>query len=195
VEPTITFVSTIRGVEQEGARAGAWLPMALLLPLLWWTLVKIPGPPPWCFLDYVNLAFHEAGHLFFGFLGQTIRVLGGTIMQLLVPGTLIAYFLLKQRQPLGAAFCLWWLGESLSYVATYMSDARDLALPLVGGGEHDWTWLFYEFGLLTEPAVNAVWKTTHALSLLIMLAGLAWVALLLLPEDLRSRFAGSRLAR
>ena len=42
------------------------------------------------FLDGVNLAFHEAGHLFFAFFGQTLQFLGGTLGQLLFPLALSA---------------------------------------------------------------------------------------------------------
>jgi hypothetical protein len=130
---------------------------------------------PWCFLDYVNLAFHEAGHIFFAPLGSTLHILGGTLGQLLVPGGLIAWFLLRDGRSLGSAFCAWWLGESLVNVARYMADARDLELPLVGGGDHDWNELFYRFGLLAEPAVTRTAGLTRGLGVLIMLAGLGWM--------------------
>ena len=37
------------------------------------------------FLDGINLLFHEAGHVFFGFMGQTVHFLGGTFGQLFFP--------------------------------------------------------------------------------------------------------------
>ncbi len=37
------------------------------------------------FLDFVNLAFHEAGHPFFGLFGDTLGLHGGTIGQLIFP--------------------------------------------------------------------------------------------------------------
>ena len=36
-------------------------------------------------LDHANLAFHEAGHLFFGVLGDTLGLYGGTLGQLVFP--------------------------------------------------------------------------------------------------------------
>src|SRR5215216_6862876 len=36
------------------------------------------------FLHLVNLPFHEAGHVIFGFFGDFIRSLGGTLGQLLI---------------------------------------------------------------------------------------------------------------
>ena len=69
-----------------------------------------------------------------------------------------------------------------------MADARDLALPLVGGGDHDWNELFYRFGLLTEPSVKEVSGATHHLGTAIMLLGLAWCAMFVLPARIRSNF-------
>jgi hypothetical protein len=37
------------------------------------------------FLDGVNLLIHEAGHVVFGSVGQTVAVAGGTILQLAFP--------------------------------------------------------------------------------------------------------------
>lgn len=140
-----------------------------------------------CALDLVNLAFHEAGHVFLRPLGHILHVLGGTIFQLGVPAMLVGYFLTRRRDPFAAAVCLWWAGESLVNVATYMADARDLALPLVGGGEHDWNELFFRFGLLTEPRVAAIASSTRGLGLTVMLGGLAWSGLFVLPARVRSR--------
>ncbi|MGD8377727.1 MAG: hypothetical protein PVF68_16460 [Acidobacteriota bacterium] len=175
---------------------GLHLPRALLLALLaWWTLSMATGISSWCFLDLVNLAFHEAGHVFLSFAGSTVHYLGGTLFQLLIPGLLVFYFLKRQRQPLGAAFCAWWAGENLINIAVYMADARSLALPLVGGGDHDWNELFYRFGVLTEPGVARVSGATHLAGVLMMLAGLAWTAYFVLPSPQREQVRARLTAR
>jgi hypothetical protein len=167
----------------------------LLLPLAWWTLTMGTGASSWCFLDFVNLAFHEAGHLFLSFAGTTVHYLGGTIGQLLVPAALAVYFLIKEEQPFAAAVCCWWLGESSVNVAIYMADARSLALPLVGGGDHDWNELFYRFGMLSESSVHAAARTTHLLGVWVMLLGLAWGLLFVLPASKRQQINMLLLAR
>jgi len=172
-----------------------WGRVILLLPLAWWTLTLSTGHSSWCFLDYANLAFHEAGHLFLSFAGKTLHYLGGTLGQLLVPGLLIVHFLVRQRQPFAAALCAWWVGQNLVSIAIYMADARSLALPLVGGGDHDWNELFYQFGLLTEPAVARAASTTHALGVLLMLMGLAWSAYFILPSPTQARIRSQLSAR
>jgi hypothetical protein len=153
--------------------------------LVWWTLWAARSE--WIFLDFVNLAFHEAGHIFFRPLGSTMMYLGGTLGQLLVPLLLAGYFLLGQQRPLGSAFCLWWAGQNLANISVYMADARSLALPLVGGGDHDWNELFYRFGLLAEPSVRRVAAATWGLGVLVMIVGLAWCAFFALRPGLRER--------
>jgi hypothetical protein len=150
-----------------------YLPPAALLAI--WTLRLAAADRPSSFLDLVNLAFHEAGHVFFSPFGQTLHVLGGTLLQLLVPALLAGYFLFR-RGPCSAAACLWWLGQNLVNVSIYMADAREMKLPLVGGGEHDWTQIFYQFGLLGEESVRAVSTITHHLGVLAMLGSAAAIA-------------------
>src|SRR5205823_13904912 len=91
--------------------------------------------PGWivAFLHGVNLVFHEAGHLIFGFLGQFVAVLGGSLNQVLVPAICVVAFL-RTRQPASAAVALFWTGQSLTDVAVYAADGRAMALPLLAEG-------------------------------------------------------------
>jgi len=102
-------------------------------------------------LDGANLIFHEAGHVLFLVFGEFIQILGGSLMQVLIPAAFVAYFALR-RQPAAAAAALFWTGESLTNVAIYVADARRLALPLLGGdgGIHDWNYLLGRLGLLNQ---------------------------------------------
>ena len=161
---------------------------ALIALLAWWTTRLGSGAQQGCVLDLVNLAFHEAGHLFLAPFGATLHFLGGTLGQLAVPAGLAVYFVRFRREPFAAAACAWWLGENLVNISVYMSDARDLARPLVGGGDHDWNNLFYTFGLLGQDRVAAVSAWTHRAGTLVMLLGLAWLGMFLLPEGTRRRF-------
>jgi hypothetical protein len=103
---------------------------------------------PFLFLDYANLVFHEMGHPAFHLFGNYILgILGGTLMELLVPLAFAAHFWWR-RHTLGVAFGMFWFFENFLYIATYMADARRLALPLVGSGEHDWEILFGYWGVL-----------------------------------------------
>jgi len=183
------WVSVTSSARRSAAPVGdvPWLRVGGLLVLAWWTVRLATGVADWCFMDFVNLAFHEAGHVFATPFGRTVHYLGGTLGQLAVPVILVGYFLVRRHQPAGAAFAFWWLGESLVNVATYMADARTLALPLVGGGDHDWNELFYRFGVLDESSVAAISGATRGAGVAVMVLGLLWWAALSAPERFRDR--------
>ena len=113
------------------------------------------------FIDYANLVVHEGGHLLFGWFGRTLGLWGGTILQWLVPLLLAVYFF-RERQSAAFVFCLFFFFENWLYTATYMADARAMALPLVTTGdpdfvEHDWNTIFSGLGLLKyDTAIAAV---------------------------------------
>lgn len=97
------------------------------------------------FMHVINLVFHEAGHVLFSFFGRFMTILGGSLLQVLVPVALMFAFLWSRRDGFGASVCLWWAGQSLMDLAPYIADARVMRLPLLGGGTgfdmpgaHDW---------------------------------------------------------
>ncbi|MCK7592377.1 hypothetical protein [Pseudomarimonas salicorniae] len=118
-------------------------------------------------IDHVNLAFHEAGHLIFGLFGELMHWLGGTLAQFVFPIACAVHFL-RRAQLLQAAGCVLWALENLRYVAFYLGDARTQALPLVGGGQHDWAYLLGRFGLLEQDQRIA--------GLLVFLCWSGWIA-------------------
>lgn len=106
------------------------------------------------FIDNANLVVHEGGHALFGWFGYKIGIMGGTLLQWMVPFLLAAYFF-YQRQISGFVFCAFFFFENFLYTATYMADARAEALPLVSLGdsdyvEHDWNTMFGWWGLLNH---------------------------------------------
>lgn len=123
-------------------------------------------------LDHVNLVVHEAGHFFFGWFGETLGILGGTLGELLVP-LLVAVYFFWHRHTTGLAFASFWFFENFLYIGTYMADARSVSLPLVGSGDHDWEILFGQWGLLVQDRAIGGW--TRRLGWLGMLASLAWL--------------------
>ena len=136
-------------------------------------------------LDHVNLVIHEAGHFFFSWFGYTIMILGGTLGELLVP-MLIAFYFLWRRETTGTAFAAFWIFENFLYIGTYMADARRLALPLVGSGEHDWEILFGQWGLLVRD--HQIGGVTRALGWAGMLASVAWLVWMSLRAESSERY-------
>jgi hypothetical protein len=131
-------------------------------------LVALTAEQGWIpLLDGVNLLFHEAGHPLFGVLGwETLTILGGTLMQLLVPIVVAVSFWLR-RDACGTAVAGVLGFESLLNIARYVADARAQVLPLVGGGEHDWTALLGRWDGLH-----------HDLGIALVIRALGWIGMI-----------------
>ena len=164
-----------------GAVAGRAVGLLLLL----WVAFRVlgqgvtlaPGGPV-TFLHGVNLVFHEAGHVIFGFFGRFVAVLGGSLNQVLIPAVCVIAFL-HTRQRASAAVALFWTGQSLADVAVYAADGRAMALPLLAEGLiHDWNYLLGVTGLLHRA--EAIGRLMFGAGALLMLGALAFLALDLL---------------
>lgn len=121
-------------------------------------------------IDFVNLAFHEGGHLVFGALGlgnRFIMVCGGTAMQLLIPGACAVQFW-RRGERASASACLLWFGQNFLGIGKYAADARAQQLDLVAGGVHDWTYLLEILGLLIHD--EGIGRLIQILGCLVMAA-------------------------
>lgn len=144
------------------------------------------------FPHLVNLVFHEAGHVLFRPFGDFMTVLGGSLMQLLVPLVFTLAFLFRQHDPFGAAVCLWWFAQSLMDLVPYIADARLQQMWLLGGvrgrdvpGIHDWNTILGTLGLLDfDQGVALLVAMTGRL---VMLLALIWGAVLLRAMYRQSR--------
>jgi hypothetical protein len=139
----------------ESVSRPAWLGRlaAFAVFALWGTSVvlgRMTDPPT--LLHLTVILFHEAGHVFFAPFGETLRVAGGTLGQLLVP-LACAVALHRQGDNFGAALAAAWMALSLIDASIYAYDAWQPVLPLIGGGTgedsfHDFIFLFDRFGQL-----------------------------------------------
>lgn len=132
-------------------------------------LVCLRTPNAGRLLDGVDLAIHESGHLVFSPFGEVITALGGTLFQLIIPATFVMYFW-RRGDRYSAAFPLWWIAQNLWNISVYVSDARAQELPLVGGGEHDWTFLLGQAGWLARDV--ALGQAVHATGVAVYLLAL-----------------------
>lgn len=100
--------------------------------------------------DGIDLVIHEAGHPILGLFGwRWLMMAGGTIFQLAFPVAFAVHFY-REGSPRSGDFCVGWFGQNFLHIGRYAADARAQELPLVGGGEHDWTYLLDCWGLLTH---------------------------------------------
>ncbi|MCA9363384.1 hypothetical protein KC851_03615 [Candidatus Kaiserbacteria bacterium] len=103
----------------------------------------------WAFIQNVNLIFHEAGHVIFIFFGETLYILGGSILEITIPLIVTVHFVWT-KQFFSAAVTCWWLATALLSVSIYASDARERVLPLITNdiSTHDWFNLLNNHNLL-----------------------------------------------
>ncbi len=134
----------------------------------------------WTLFGGINFGAHEFGHLFFALFGnEFLAVLGGSLMQLLVPlGAGLA--VRRANDFVGVAVCGMWLASSLGDLSWYVGDARALALDLVSmggeGDDHDWNYLLRELGWLShDTAIAAGLRRGGTLLLLASFAFGLWV--------------------
>jgi hypothetical protein len=137
------------------------------------------NPDDYRWLDSLDLAIHETGHLLFGFDGETLALLGGTLFQLTVPAA-FAVVLWRAADRHGATVPLWWMGQNCWNISVYVRDARAQELPLVGGGEHDWAILLANWDLLSRD--HAVADAVHFLGVVLYLVAIVGGWLLLRPR-------------
>ena len=140
-------------------------------------LTQILRNETWWFIQNINLVFHEAGHLIFSVLGDFMSLIGGGLLEILIPVIVTFHFVL-QRHWFSAAFGSWCLSTAFLCDSIYASDAQERLLPLLGGEAvlHDWYHILSRVGLLEyDDLIGYIFR----------LAGLACVALLifLLSKD------------
>jgi hypothetical protein len=144
-------------------------------------LVLFRSEPGFVFLlDHANLLFHEAGHPLIGLFSARLEPYGGTIGQLVFPCALAVSFW-RKRNPLGLAAAGIWFFENWLNIARYLADARTQALPLVGGGDHDWFRILSRWGLLQHDTLIAAVLNTGAW------LGMAMVCVVVLWRGWRDR--------
>ncbi|HEY5939729.1 MAG TPA: hypothetical protein VIT87_02830 [Gemmatimonadales bacterium] len=148
--------------------------LTVVLAIYGYFCLRNPGEYRW--LDSLDLAIHETGHLVFIVGGETLTILGGTLFQLMVPAAFVVA-LWRAGDRHGATVPLWWLGQNCWNISVYIRDARAQELPLVGGGEHDWATLLGQWGWMSRD--GAIADAVHLLGVLIYLVAIVGGWLLL----------------
>ena len=143
--------------------------LAFAIALTAYGIYYIVTPDHYGLIDNLDLAIHETGHLVFSPFGEFITALGGTLLQLIFPAAFVWYFQ-HRGDRYAAGVGLWWLAQSCWNVATYVKDAQAQELPLVGGGEHDWTYLLGELGWLEQDQL--VGQTIRVVGIVLFLVAI-----------------------
>jgi hypothetical protein len=95
----------------------------------WFALVKDDQTP---ILVYLNIAVHESGHVLFRPFGDLMMLIMGSGFEVLFPLAAGVVFLLRRRDVVASAVCWGWGASALASAATYIADADDGRLALLG---------------------------------------------------------------
>jgi len=156
-----------------------------LLVLARWTFIFLVWPMRQdvvgaSFMHLIDLVFHEAGHIVFRPFGEFLTVLGGSLLQVIVPIVCWISFTTTNPDPFAASVMAWWTGESLVDISFYANDARSLSIMLLGGHTgsevygHDWEQILGMTGL-TMHDHQIAW-TFHGVGAVMMVGALAYGA-------------------
>jgi hypothetical protein len=161
----------------------SWTRLALVAGLAIWTVqfarTPLSDDVMSSFLHLPDLVFHEAGHIIFSPFGRFMTVLGGSLLQVLVP-VIAAVAFLKQHEQFGAAICAWWAGQNFIDLAPYIADARRLRITLLGGRTgaevdgHDWEYILTQLGMLHLD--GRLGMAAYGLGMILMVGSLAFAA-------------------
>ena len=104
---------------------------ALLLIAVWgwFALVKNDQTP---IFVYLNIAVHEVGHVLFRPFGELTMLIMGSGFEVLFPFALGVVFLVVKRDLVSTAVAWGWAASALASAATYIGDADDGRLALLG---------------------------------------------------------------
>ncbi len=140
--------------------------------------------PNWL-LDNLNYLIHEAGHVYWAWGGAFLHHLGGTLNEIIFP-LVVAFWALLRKARLVPALCLLWLAHNLIGISRYMADARQMKLPIPGGGTHDWNQLLQMMGVLEHDA--PISSALYWLGIVLAAVALAAYLALCLPAKGQSNY-------
>jgi hypothetical protein len=164
----------------EWCKGKNWMVRAPLLAYFAYVLIRhLQSPLYSSIIGGLNLGIHEMGHLFFGLMGQSVSVAGGTIFQLALPVFAVFNFY-RQRDFFAIAISFGWLSTNFFNIATYVGDARKLELPLVSIGgaavHHDWEYMLGSMHILQyDTLIAGVIRVLAVLSMLACFAAGSWL--------------------
>ncbi|MEX2394891.1 MAG: hypothetical protein WD826_10480 [Actinomycetota bacterium] len=131
------------------ARSGAKdITIAIALLLFAAVLIR-DGQVP--LLAYVDLGFHELGHLLTYPFPDLVTAVAGSFFQVAVPVGLAAYFFAFRGDESASALMFGWAATSSYSVATYIADAPYERLELIGG-DHDWAHILFTLDQIDAAA-------------------------------------------
>ena len=104
---------------------------ALLLIAVWGWFALVQNDQTPIFV-YLNIAVHESGHVLFRPFGELTMLIMGSGFEVLFPFAVGLVFLIRKRDLVSTAVSWGWSASALASAATYIADADDGRLALLG---------------------------------------------------------------
>jgi hypothetical protein len=95
----------------------------------WFALVENDQTPVFV---YLNIAVHETGHVLFRPFGELTMLIMGSGFEVLFPFVTGVAFLIVKKDLVAISICFGWAASALASAATYIADADDGRLALLG---------------------------------------------------------------
>jgi hypothetical protein len=95
----------------------------------WFALVQNDQTP---IFVYLNIAVHESGHVLFRPFGELAVLIMGSGFEVLFPFAVGVVFFIRKRDLVSTAISWGWSASALASAATYIADADDGRLALLG---------------------------------------------------------------
>jgi hypothetical protein len=95
----------------------------------WFALVENDQTPVF---GYFNIAVHETGHVLFRPFGELTMLIMGSGFEVLFPFLVGVAFLVVKKDLVATSICFGWAASALASAATYIADADDGRLALLG---------------------------------------------------------------
>jgi hypothetical protein len=109
---------------------------ALLLIAVWGWFALVQNDQTPIFV-YLNIAVHESGHVLFRPFGELTMLIMGSGFEVLFPFAVGVVFLIRKRDLVSTAVSWGWSASALASAATYIADADDGQLSLLGASGPD----------------------------------------------------------
>ena len=109
---------------------------ALLLIAVWGWFALVQNDQTPIFV-YLNIAVHESGHVLFRPFGELTMLIMGSGFEVLFPFAVGVVFQIRKRDLVSTAVSWGWSASALASAATYIADADDGRLALLGASGPD----------------------------------------------------------
>ncbi len=182
------WAHTSQGIGSRSAQR-AWR-LGVIAGVAAFSLYLMIWRPTFSPFDWINVLVHETGHLVFLPFADAAATAGGSILQIGLP-LLLALAYLAQDDKFGASISIWWLGQSLTFLATYIGPSKEGAVEFFRTSA-DWDQIHVWLGTAYQSSALAGWVVS--LGIVLMFFGIVTALVATLRSRLRVNKEQARLA-